>query len=256
MQPQIQSGDDAERALGADEQRRQVVARVVVANLAVPVHQRAVGQRHIQTDDLLAHVAVAHGAQPAGVRRRHAADRRGVPRGQVDTEHQTRRSGGALHLGQRDSGADADPPLDDVDVADLTQPLRRQQHVIVLGHRPGNQRGPAALNGDEGARVAADAQHGGDLVGRPGPHQHAGVPAVATGVVDAAPVEDVGIGADMCRTDDRGQPVGQRLGHPVGVSHGASDKNAPSSTRRRPASQADNRSAAASARSSRGTWPG
>ena len=230
MQPQIQPGDDAERALGADEQRRQVVSGVVAANLAVPVHHRPVGQRDVQAEDLLAHVPVPNGAQPARVRRRHPAHGRRIARGQVDPEHQTRGGCRALHLGQRRAGAHMDPPLDDVDLTDVAQPLGRQQHIVVFGHGARDQRCPAALHGDVRARVAAGAQHRGYLVGRARPHQRAGVPAVAPGVVDAAAVQHVGIGDDVRGTDDPGQR--SVSAHPVGVSHGASDKNAPSSTRR------------------------
>ena len=103
----------------------------------------------------------------------------------------------------------------------------------MFGDRAGHQRRPAALDGDVRARVAAGAQHGGDLVARmPGRTSALAVPAVAAGVVDAAAGQHVGVGADVGGADDRGEPVGQRFGHPVGVSHGASDRNAPSSISR------------------------
>ncbi len=150
------------------------------------------GQRHVQTDDLLTHVAVADRAQPAGVRRRHTADGRGIPRGQVDTEHQPGGRRRTLHLGQRDAGPHPDPPLEDIDLVDLAQSLGRQQHVVVFGHRAGHQGRPATLDGDVDARIAALAQDRGGFVRRPRPHQHTGPPAVAPGVVDAAAVEHVG----------------------------------------------------------------
>jgi hypothetical protein len=230
MQPQIQPGDDAQRALGADEQRREVVAGVVAANLAVPVHHRPVGQRHVQAEDLLAHVPVPNTAQPAGVRRRHPTHSGRITRGQVDPEHQTRGGCRSLHLGQCRAGSDVDAPLDGIDLTDVAQPLGRQQHIVMFGHGPRDQRRPAALDSDVRARLAADPQHRGYRVGRSRPHQRAGVPAVAPRVVDTAAVEHIGIGDDVRGAHDPGQRVGQA--HRVGVSHGASDKNAPSSTRR------------------------
>ena len=218
MQPQIQRGDHAERALGADEQRRQVVSGVVAPNLAVPVHHRPVRQRHIEADDLLAHVAVPNRAQSASVRRRHAADRRRITRGQVDAEHQPRGGRGTLNIGECRTCADVDATLDDVNLAEVAQPLRRQQHVVVFGHGPRDQRCPAALHGDVHARIAAGAQHRRDLVSRPRPHQQASVPAIAPGVVDTAAVEHIGIGDDVRGAYDPGQRVGQA--HLVGVSQG------------------------------------
>ena len=116
----------------------------------------------------------------------------------------------------------------------FAQPLGGQQHVVVLGHRPGHQRCPAALHGDVDAGVAAGPQDGGDLVGRSRPYQRAGVPAVAPGVVDTAAVQHVGIGADVRGADDRGEPVGQRFGHlPCGWYHTPSPATGtrPTSTR-------------------------
>ena len=101
------------------------------------------------------------------------------------------------------------PPLDDIDLTNLAQPLRRQQHVVVFGHGARDQRCPAALDSDVRARVAAGPQHRGNLVGRTRPDQRAGVPAVAPGVVDTAAVEHVGIGDDVRGTHDPGQRVGQ-----------------------------------------------
>ena len=106
-----------------------------------------------------------------------------------------------------------------------------QQHVVVFGHRSRHQRRPAALHRDERARVTAHPEHRGDLVVGPRPHQRARVAPVAAGVVDAAPVEHVGIGADVAGADDRREPVGQVVGHSAGVSHEASARNAPRSIR-------------------------
>ncbi len=200
VQSQVQRGDDTEGALGADEQRRQVVAGVVPAHPVVPAQQRPVGQRHLQANDLLAHVAVPDRAQAAGVRRRHPPDGRRVPGGQVHAEHQGRGARGALHRRQRGTGADPDAALDAVDLIEGVQTLGGQQHVVVLGHGAGHQRGAPALHRHVRPGVPAHPQHLADLLGRTRAHQRAGPAPIATGVVDAAAGEYIGIGDDVLRS--------------------------------------------------------
>ncbi len=133
MQPEIEGGDDAEGALGADEQRRQVVSGVVAAHLAVAPNHRPVGQCDVESEDLLAHVPVAHRAQPARVGGRHAADGRAVTGGEVDAEDEAGVGGGLLHRRRGGSGPHPDPAFDGVDGADLGESLGGQQHVVVFG---------------------------------------------------------------------------------------------------------------------------
>ncbi|EUA39420.1 FAD linked oxidase domain protein [Mycobacterium avium subsp. avium 2285 (R)] len=101
VQSQVQLGDHAQRALGADEQRGQVVAGVVPAHPAAPAQQRAVGQRDLDAEHLLAHVAVPNRVQPTGIRGGHAADGRAVTGREVHAEHQVGGRRGLLHRGQR-----------------------------------------------------------------------------------------------------------------------------------------------------------
>ncbi len=176
-------------------------------------HQRTVGQRHLQANDLLAHVAVTNRAQAAGVGRRHAADGRGVTGGQIHAEHQARRARGTLHRGQRRSGTHLDTALDGVHIAKGTQSLGGQQHVVMLGNRAGNQRGATALHGDVRPGVATYPQHLGDLLGRTGPHQCAGPAAIAAGVVHAPAGQHVGVYDDMVRSHQRRQPAQHVCGH-------------------------------------------
>ena len=58
-QAQHRGRDDAERALGADEQLLHVVAGVVLAQAAQAVPDAAVGQHHLQPEHQVARVAVA-----------------------------------------------------------------------------------------------------------------------------------------------------------------------------------------------------
>ncbi len=67
--------------------------------------------------------------------------------------------------------------------ATSTSPIARafggEQDVVVLGHRPGDQTGSPALNGDRYAARAAHVQHCRDFGGISGSDQSAGAPAVA-----------------------------------------------------------------------------
>ena len=75
VEPHRHLGDDAERALGADEQPGQIIARRRFAGPARGAHDPAVGQHHGQAQHILAHRAVAHRVGAGGAGRRHAAER-------------------------------------------------------------------------------------------------------------------------------------------------------------------------------------
>ena len=93
VEAQLDLGDDAERAFGADEQAREVVAGARLARAAAGAHDAAVGRDDGQAQHVLAHRAVAHGVGARRARRRHAADRRVGAR--IDREEEAR----ALELG-------------------------------------------------------------------------------------------------------------------------------------------------------------
>ena len=134
-----------------------------------------------------------------------------------------RRRGRALHGGQRHAGPEPHPTLAGVNVTDRREPFGGQQHVVVLGNSAGHQRRSAALDRHVRTRVPARGQHRSDLVARPGTHQRGRVAAVTAGVVDAAAVQHVGIGADVPAAHHGGQFAvstwrqrqGTRPGRPV-----------------------------------------
>jgi len=69
VQAQHDAGDDAQRALAADEQLLQVVARVVLHHLVQAGDDGAVGQHPFEPEHQLARHAVADHAIAAGVGR-------------------------------------------------------------------------------------------------------------------------------------------------------------------------------------------
>ena len=83
----------------------------------------------------------------------------------VDAEHQACLRRGTLHRAKRHPCTDLYPALDDIDIADIGEPFGRQQHIVVLWHRAGHQRGAPALHGDEHAGVAAGPQYRSHLIG-------------------------------------------------------------------------------------------
>ncbi len=74
-----QRGDDAERALGADKQAREVVAGRRLPRPAAGGDDAAVGQHRGQPEHEVAHGAVTHGVGARGPGRRHAAEARVGP---------------------------------------------------------------------------------------------------------------------------------------------------------------------------------
>ncbi len=93
VQAQLDLGDDAERALGADVEPGEVVAGARFARAAAGADDPAVGRDDGEPEHVLAHRAVANGVGARRARRGHAADRR-VGAG-IDREEQAR----ALELG-------------------------------------------------------------------------------------------------------------------------------------------------------------
>ena len=87
MQPQLDFGDDAQRALRPHEQPRQVVAGGGFAHPAAGVDDAAVGQCDGEAHHIIPHRAVAHRVGAGSPRRRHAADGADLGAG-IDREEQ------------------------------------------------------------------------------------------------------------------------------------------------------------------------
>ena len=92
-------GDDAERALRADEQPLEVVAGHVLDRAAAEAQRPAVGQHHLDAEHVVGGHAVLHAAQPAGVGGQVPADRADLERRRVGRVPEPVLAGGRLHLG-------------------------------------------------------------------------------------------------------------------------------------------------------------
>ena len=131
VQAQLDFGDDAERALGADEQPRQVVAGGGLADPPAGADQPAVGQRHGQAEHVLADGAVAHRVGAGGARRAHAADGAGRGAG-IDREEQALVAQMLVQLVAGDARLDAA-----VHVGWLTSAPRHARQVELMPPRTG-----------------------------------------------------------------------------------------------------------------------
>ena len=95
---------DAQRALGTDEQAREIVAGRRLARAGPGSDDAAVGQDNRQSEHVLAHRAIADGRRSRCACGRHAADG-GVGSG-IDREHQPGVAQGFLQLKPRDARFD------------------------------------------------------------------------------------------------------------------------------------------------------
>ena len=75
VQSEDRGGNDAERALGADEKLLHVVSRIVLAQAAQSVPDPAVGEHDFDAENELARIAEAQHRGASGIGRQVAADR-------------------------------------------------------------------------------------------------------------------------------------------------------------------------------------
>ena len=83
VEAQHRGGDDAERALRADEQVLEVVPAIVLAQTLEPVPHAAVGEHDFKPEGEIAGVAVGEHRHAAGIGGEHAADLAAALRGEA-----------------------------------------------------------------------------------------------------------------------------------------------------------------------------
>ncbi len=105
IKPQLDLGDDAERAFRTDEEPGEIVAGARLAGTAAGPDDAAVRRDHGQAKDVFAHRPVAHGIGTRRSRRGHAADGRVGAR--VDGEEQARALELRVHLFASNAGLHA-----------------------------------------------------------------------------------------------------------------------------------------------------
>ena len=210
---QDRPGDDAQGALGADEELEQRQAGDVLDPLAPERDQRAVGEDDVEPEDVVGRHPVLHAAQAAGVRRDVAADGADLVRARVRRVPEAVLGRGPLDLDVEGSRLDDGDPGGDVDL-DRAHPLGRQDDAAVDGERPARQPGAGAARDHRDAVPARPAHrllHVGGGLRADGRDRHPRRGVV--GPVEAVLLERVGCGDD----DTVGQHP-HELGDSIGPS--------------------------------------
>ena len=217
-QPQPDRGDDAERALGADEQPHEVVARHVLAGVAAELHDLAGRHHDLQPLHPRPRDAVLEAVRPAGVRGDVAADVRLLQRARVRRVVEAVLARRVPHPTGGDAGLGDHPPPLRVDRADGLQALQREHHAA-LRHRARRVAGAAAAGDDRDVVLVAPGQHVGDLLRRARAHERVGAPADAAGHARVHEVLRRHRGRRVLGADDAAELAGERV-RGLGNAHG------------------------------------
>ncbi len=217
LRPELQhhAGDDAERALRADEVLLEVVAGVVLAQALHVVEDLAVGQHHLQPEHEVARHAVAQHGQPAGVGADVAAEPAAALRAEAERQHEPALPRRLLRIRQHHAGVGRERVAKRVDLANPVHPLQADDEMAAgeVG------RCAAAIAGVAGLRHEGEAEPRGELhdalhlrrVGRP---QHRGRRAAQeVAVVDYVAFHQVRPGKDARFAERRPEIVHHVAGH-------------------------------------------
>ena len=189
-------GDDAERALAADEQLLQIVAGVVLAQRPQPVPDAPVGQHHLDAQGQFAGVAVAQDGDAAGVGREIPADLAAALGAEAQRKQPVGLGRRLVQIGEDAAGLDGHREIDRVERADPVHPAERQDDVVaVCGRDPAaDEPGIAALRHDRQSRLGADPHHRRDLRGRGRAHHQPRRPAIEPPRLDQIGLQVVRVG--------------------------------------------------------------
>ena len=167
-QPQRDLGDDRQRAFGADEQLREVVADDVLDGLAAGADHRAVGEHGLETEDVAAGVAVLEGARPAGALGDVAADAALAQAGRVGRIEQADRLDRVLQRAGDHAGLDDDQQVARIDRQDAGEALERDDDAAPHGDGAAGVAGAGAARDERDAGLVAEPRDGRDLRGGAG----------------------------------------------------------------------------------------
>ena len=210
-QSQHRGGDDAERALGADEQVLEIVAGIVLLELVEIVQHAPVGEHHLDAERVRARDAVGERGGAAGIGGEIAADGAGALRRQqlrIEPVHGRRR---LARPQQRHAGLAGHGIGDRIDLADAVEAVERQHDLAVLRDLPADQAGIAALRNDRGRGVVRELEDFGDLGDRARPQHHRGMSAKHVAHLDEIRRLRLRIGDGVLLPHDRDE-AGQEIG--------------------------------------------
>ena len=169
VQPQGRLGGEGERALRADDELREVVARRGLHELAAGAQHLAGAEHGGEAEHLVAGDAVAHRAHAAGVGGHVAAQAGGALAGEHRV-HEAVRLERLVELVERDPGLHDGDVVGVVDLEDLGHALERHEDAVGPGDARAGQAGARAAGGDRHAVLGGPREDGRHLVGVGGPH--------------------------------------------------------------------------------------
>ena len=138
---------DAERAVGADEQLGQIVARHVLHDLAAPAHDAAVGRDDGDADEEIAHGAVQMTSRAGRVGGDEPADGGALGLGRIEREPLPACAQRRLQRLQRQTGLRRHREIAGLVLDEAIEPLEREHDPDARGRRPDRRRGAAAPRG-------------------------------------------------------------------------------------------------------------
>ena len=154
------AGDDAQRALGADDQSHQVVARRV-GGAAADLHHLAIGQHDFEPERVVGRHAVAQRVRSARVFADVATDRARLLARRIGHVRQSKLGDGLAEAQVDHAWLDDGPQIVDVDLEDPSHSRQTDEHAALRGDRAARQTRARA------ARRVRHAQRGGTRA-RPG----------------------------------------------------------------------------------------
>ena len=197
--------DDAERALGADEEIAQIVAGIVLLQLRQPVQDAAVGQHHFEPERHLARHAIGERGGAAGIGGEIAADGAASFRAERQRKQPVDLGGALLRDLQHHAGLAGHGVGGGVDVADLVHPPHRDHHLAIMRGLAADKAGVAALRHQRDSVFAGELADRGDFRGRARP-QHQRRAAVKQVALLGDVGRDIGrIGHRIFVADDRAE---------------------------------------------------
>ena len=186
-------GDDGERALAANQQVAQIVARVVLAQALEAIPDLALGGDGLQAQAQFAGRAVAQHLGASRVGGEVATDGATALGGEAEREEQSRCVGRTLHVRQQAARLNGHGQVGGIDVQDAVEALEVEHDLLaaVVRYRATDQAGVATLGHDADAVAATQANDLGHLVRIGRAHDGQSLAAIALAPVDLMGVQRV-----------------------------------------------------------------
>ena len=155
---QRRADDDAERPLGADDERREVEAGHALHGAMPEAEQAPVGEHQVDAEDGIPHDSVLRAQQTAGARRDVAADGGDGAAGGIRRPPQAVLRERGVEVGVEDAGFDDGEQIVRPHLEDAVHAAHRQGDLTRAGVRAAGEAGARAARHDRRARLGGDAQ--------------------------------------------------------------------------------------------------